>query len=126
MVDEKNCYQICYQLTMLAKTTSLARDCTGQPLMHLLVDDSIIRCAFLGLCTIGASFSSLVEAKMYILIAVFITTSSVNVGAYKGVSFQEFETKETCEQAKTTTEKMFESVRGYPGSDAFSLKCVKK
>ena len=63
---------------------------------------------------------------MYVLIAVFITTSSVNVGAYKGVSFQEFSSKETCEQAKVTTEKMFESVRGYPGNDAYTLKCVKK
>lgn len=63
---------------------------------------------------------------MYILIAVFITTSSVNVGAYKGISFQDFETKETCEQAKATAEKMFSLVKGYPGSDAFSLQCVKK
>lgn len=63
---------------------------------------------------------------MYVLIAVFITTSSVNIGAYKGVSFQEFESQESCEQAKKSTEKMFQEVRGYPGKDAFSLKCVKK
>ncbi len=63
---------------------------------------------------------------MYVLIAVFITSSSVNIGAYKGVSFQEFESKETCEQAKKTTEKMLLEVRGYTGSDAFSLKCVNK
>ena len=63
---------------------------------------------------------------MYVLIAVFITTSSVNIGAYKGASFQEFESKETCEQAIKATQKMLTEVRGYPGSDAFSLKCVKK
>lgn len=63
---------------------------------------------------------------MYILIAVFITTSSVNVGSYKGVSFQEFKTKESCEQARIQTEKMFLEVRGYPGSDAYSLKCLPK
>lgn len=63
---------------------------------------------------------------MYVLIAVFITTSSVNAGAYKGVAFQEFETKESCEQAIKTTEKMFQEVRGNPNQDAYSLKCVKK
>lgn len=63
---------------------------------------------------------------MYVLIAVFITTSSINGGAYKGVSFQEFETRETCEQAIKTTEKMLDGVRGYPGRDAYSLRCVKK
>lgn len=63
---------------------------------------------------------------MYVLIAVFITTNSINVGAYKGVSFQEFETKATCEQAREEAAEMLRSVRGYQGADAFSLKCVKK
>lgn len=52
---KKNCYQICYQEHMVAKANYRARPCTGQPLMHLLVDDSIIQCAFLVLCTIGAA-----------------------------------------------------------------------
>lgn len=63
---------------------------------------------------------------MYVLIAVFITTSSMNVGAYKGVNFQEFSSKETCLAAMKKTESMFSEVRGYPGADAFSLKCVPK
>ena len=77
-------------------------------------------------CSCMFLLNSTSEVQMYVLIAVFITTSAVNIGAYKGVSFQEFETKESCENAKALTEQMISSVRGYPGSDAYQLKCAKK
>ena len=63
---------------------------------------------------------------MYVLIAVFITTSAQGIGAYKGVAFQEFESRSSCESAKKITEKMMLEVRGYSGSDAFRLTCERK
>lgn len=63
---------------------------------------------------------------MYVLVAVFITTSSVGATPYKGVSFQEFQSLESCQHAAQETEKMFSETRGYQGRDAYSLKCVNK
>ncbi len=63
---------------------------------------------------------------MYVLVAVFITTSSVGATPYKGVSFQEFQSLESCQLAAQETAKMFAETRGYQGKDAYSLKCVSK
>lgn len=60
----------------------------------------------------------------WILMAVFVTAHTM--GGSKGFSFQEFESKETCEAAKVKAAQMAGKVRGNNGSDQFQLECVKK
>lgn len=57
----------------------------------------------------------------WILIAVFV--SGAAQGGSKGFSFQDFDTKETCEAAKVQAIEMAKKVRG---DDGFQLECVKK
>lgn len=60
----------------------------------------------------------------WILIAAFVTGHTM--GGSKGFSFQEFDSKETCETAKQKATEMAAKVRGSADPGQFQLDCVKK
>ncbi|MDB5935747.1 MAG: hypothetical protein JWQ01_3091 [Massilia sp.] len=59
----------------------------------------------------------------WVLIAVFATSDK---DGGKGFSFQEFNSKETCEAAITSANEMAKLVYGNDSVFQFQLRCVKK
>lgn len=57
----------------------------------------------------------------FVLIAVFMTANTYS--GVKGFSFQEFDSKETCEAAIVSAKQMASKVRG---ENEFRLLCIKK